>query len=240
MSSPSAVIVAKAESLPGVRAGIARLEDVLNVPSHKAAPKEPFSSSMEDEDAVTEWPPEARSVLVVGLHHPDDQPRLDWWDERGSPGDLRLVELCESMAGWLRSEFWISVLPLPYHVERGGLFLKDAAALAGLGVIGRNNLLVNPEWGPRIRFRAVLLEGELDPTGLLEGFLPCDSCALLCRLACPQDAFSTGIYHRPACAEQMVADAENASPNGEMGEDGSPRRVIKYCRACELACPVGV
>ena len=239
MSSTSAMIVAKAASLPGIKAGIARLRDVLNAPSYRAAPEEPFASSVEDENAVTEWPPGARSVLVMGLHHAEDEPRLDWWDERGSPGDLRLVELCESTAAWLRSEFRIDVLPLPYHVERGGIFLKDAAALAGLGIIGRNNLLLNPEWGPRIRFRALLIPGDLDPTGPLEGFSPCESCAQFCHLACPRDAFATGSYHRPACIEQMNADTENLSPEGELREDGSPTWVIKYCRACELACPIG-
>jgi epoxyqueuosine reductase len=239
MSTLSAAIIAKAESLPGIRAGITRLQDVLDAPSYKAAPQEPFSSSMEDEAVVAEWPPEARSLLVLGLHHPENDPRLDWWDKRGSPGDRRLVELCESMAGWLRSEFWVTVLPLPYHVERGGVFLKDAAVLAGLGVLGRSNLLINPQWGPRIRFRALLIEGDLEPMEPLEDFSPCESCAQFCHLACPRDAFAAGVYERPPCAEQMSADVENASPTGEVRADGAPRLAIHYCRACELACPIG-
>jgi epoxyqueuosine reductase len=38
--------------------------------------------------------------------------------------------------------------PLPYKVEEGGMFLKDAATLAGLGIIGKNNLLITPEFEP--------------------------------------------------------------------------------------------
>jgi epoxyqueuosine reductase len=120
------------------------------------------------------------------------------------------------------------------------VFLKDAAVLAGLGVIGRSNLLVTPQWGPRTRFRALLVEGDLEPTGPIQDFYPCESCAELCHLACPRDAFSTGAYHRPACIQQIDADVAGRGSGGEPWQDGRPKLVIKYCRACELACPVGI
>jgi epoxyqueuosine reductase len=240
MSSLSAEIIAEAESSPGVVAGIARVEDVLKGPSYQVVPDGEFSSSVSDEVAATEWPPDARSVLVLGLHHPEDHPQLDWWQGGSSPGDRRLVEICQSLERWLKDEHGISALPLPYHADRGGVFLKDAAALAGLGILGSSNLLVNPEWGPRVRFRALLLEGKLEPTGRLEGFSPCESCAQLCHLACPRDVFSTGVFHRPTCMRQINADVANEMLDGQVGEDGKPRPVVKYCRACELACPVGV
>jgi epoxyqueuosine reductase len=118
--------------------------------------------------------------------------------------------------------------------------LKDAAVLAGLGIVGKSNLLLNPEWGPRIRFRFILIEGDLEPTKPIEGFFPCESCGEICHSACPQDVFSTGVYHRLSCIKQLNADIANKIPDGEVDEDGIPRLVIKYCRACEFACPVGV
>ncbi|OEU84203.1 MAG: hypothetical protein BA873_15555 [Desulfobulbaceae bacterium C00003063] len=68
------------------------------------------------------------------------------------------------MKKWLRKEHSLDSQPLPYNVEKGGLFLKDAAVISGLGIIGQNNLLFHPEWGSRIRLCSILIEGDLQPT----------------------------------------------------------------------------
>jgi epoxyqueuosine reductase len=188
---------------------------------------------------VIEWPPEAWSVLVLGLHHPKNNPQLDWWYRGNTDGNRRLMELSESLKQWLGTGHNREAYPLPYHVEWGGLFLKDAAVLAGMGVIGKNNLLLHPEWGPRIRLRSILIEGELSPTVPIAGFSPCDTCNEPCQTVCPQNAFFAEAYDQPSCAAQMNADVANQVPGGEADKDGKPIAVIKYCRACELACPVG-
>ena len=240
MSSLSADIMIKSESFSGIKAGIARLEDILKAPSYQIVPDGEWTTSLSNEGTVTEWPPDAKSVLVLGLYHPEDNPQLDWWDGGNTMGNRRLMEISDSLKQWLKEEHGLSALSLPYHVEWGGVFLKDAAVLAGLGIVGRNNLLLNAEWGPRIRLRSILIEGELEPTRPVEGFSPCDSCSEICHSACPQNVFSTGIYYRPDCISQLNADIANKMPDGEVGEDGIPGLVIKYCRACEFACPVGV
>ena len=239
MPSLSTEITAKAESFQGIKAGIARLEDILNAPSYRVIPDGVWQSHLSPEETVTEWSPQAKSVLILGLYHPEHNPRLDWWYDGNTRGNRRLMEISDSLKQWLKDEYELNALPLPYHVESGGLFLKDAAVLAGLGIIGRNNLLLNPEWGPRIRLRSILIEGDLEPTGPIEGFSPCESCIKICHSACPQEVFYTGAYFRPNCITQINRDAANKIPDGEIGGDGITRRVIKYCRACEFACPVG-
>ena len=100
--------------------------------------------------------------------------------------------MSDQLKGSLAETFEIAAQPLPYHVEKGGIFLKDAAMLAGLGIIGANNLLITPQFGPRVRLRALFLDCELAaPTGPLN-FSPCDGCNQPCWEACPQQAFVSG------------------------------------------------
>ncbi|MFW6115299.1 MAG: hypothetical protein ACOC6E_03275 [Thermodesulfobacteriota bacterium] len=241
IQAESSEIIARAQSFSGIRAGIARLADVLRSPSYQAVPEKAGyrSSPASEEREVANWPPEAHSVLVLGLRHPKNTPQLDWWYRGNTDGNRRLMEISESLRQWLKTAHARGAYPLPYHVEWGGLFLKDAAVLAGLGVIGKNNLLLHPEWGPRIRFRSILIEGELSPNQPIEGFSPCEACDAPCQTACLQNAFSSQTYHRPSCAVQMNADAGAGAPSREIDENGTSITVIKYCRACEFACPVG-
>jgi len=181
----------------------------------------------------------AESVLVLGLEHPENEPELDWWDDRdgGTPGNRQLVNIAKDLKQWLQEEFGFNVHPLPYHVEKGGLFVKDAAILGGIGTLGSNNLVITKEFGPRVRFRALLIDVNLKPKAPID-FTPCQACDNPCRSACPQDAFANGFYSRISCNKQMEAD-ERGKDVFKQPDDKLPKPRIKYCRACELSCPVG-
>ena len=66
-------------------------------------------------------------------------------------------------------------------------------------------------------------------SAILQNAHPCVSCPMPCRDACPTAAFSSGSYCRDACKQQMTEN--EAHPELEDGI-----LLIKYCRACELAC----
>ena len=197
------------------------------------------------------WPDSARSVLVIALAHPKEQPELDWWDGRGTPGNRRMIETMERTRRQIETELHIGAHALPYHIEKGGVFLKDAAVLAGLGCIGKNNMLLTPQYGPRIRLRALFLDVAVEPTGP-SAFDPCIDCKVTCRTVCPEGAlvrkapvFSDwiatpnlpardGTYDRTRCNVRMEKDVA-ASRASESGEP----MPIRYCRQCEFVCPVG-
>jgi epoxyqueuosine reductase len=203
------------------------------------------------------WPEFARSAVVIGVAHPADQPELDWWQEGlpgGTPGNRLLMDISSRLSDWLESKLGFKAETLPYHVENGGIFLKDAAVMAGLGCIGKNNLFVTPDFGPRVRLRALLLDVGLPATGAVD-FNPCQGCAMPCRAACPQAAFQKKIYHeaelglaelpgrggvysRRLCNFQMEIDIRHSE---EVRIEGQhiPGKITKYCRRCEFACPVG-
>jgi epoxyqueuosine reductase len=165
-----------------------------------------------------------------------------------------LITINDQLSEWLEEAKGIQTRKLPYYIERGGVFLKDAAVMAGLGCIGKNNLLVTPEFGPRIRLRAILTYETLPNTGPLE-FDPCQDCSMPCREVCPQEAFASniysreefgldrlpgrsGLYSRNLCNIQMEKDVAQCERVKDKGGN-EPNRLIKYCRNCELACPVG-
>lgn len=229
-------VISQAELYEGIQAGIVSLEDVLKGPSYNATPEGSKNTHLLND---VDWPSDAQTVLVLGMNHPEKEPSLDYWEQGDSWGNRHLREISESLKQWLREKYNLAAHPLPYHVEKGGLFLKDAAVLSGIGIMGRNNLLLHPNWGPRIRLRSILLEGDWQTSEALEGFFPCETCKVFCQKACPVKAFPHGKYSRSICEKQMNTDEKNIASDGEIGENGKPNWVIKYCRACELTCPVG-
>lgn len=74
------------------------------------------------------------------------------------------------MTRFIQGEGW-EALPIPasqiidWEKQRGHLSHKEVALRAGLGWIGRNNLLVTPEYGCRVRLATVLTNVPLDCDG---------------------------------------------------------------------------
>lgn len=211
--------------------------------------------TIKDDDTLTEnqlfnWPETARSLLVIGLSHPRDLPKLDWWDGKGTPGNRLLIDIIKHTQEQIESNLKISTQKLHYYVEKGGVFLKDAAVLAGLGCLGKNNMLVTRDYGPLVRLRALFLDTEVEPTGPVE-FDPCADCKVPCRRVCPEKAMvekviafesiedsldipaRDGAYDRKLCNIRMEKDIY------ESNEYAGGHAPIKYCRKCEFVCPVG-
>jgi epoxyqueuosine reductase len=225
-SDITARIIAQAKTFGASLAGMVRIGALEGAPSY-------------DRCGLIPRLPGAGSLLVLALVHEPSRPELDWWDDRkgGTPGNRRMEETAMNLARWLKEELTISATLLPYHMERGGVFLKDAAILAGLGVIGKNNLLLTPQFGPRVRLRAMLVEVEVEPPETLE-FNPCARCCMPCTRACPREAFARDSYDRLHCSDQMKENEANRVSIAGAGKGTAPRLCTLYCRACELACPV--
>lgn len=205
-------------------AGLVPAADLGDCPSRKAS-------------RATAAMPAAGTILVLALVHSAANPALDWWDgpTGGTPGNRQLIDIAARVAEWLKTTRAIDARDLAYLPERDGIYLKDAAVLAGLGTLGRNNLVVTPAFGPRVRLRALLIDADLPGNDPLP-YHPCVNCDMPCLEACPQAAFASGAFSRDCCLEKMNAD-ETAALIAAEAE--SQPMVITYCRACEMACPVG-
>jgi len=179
------VINEKAVELGADLVGIANIADLKLSPSHAISEKmtefNGVGTSKEDGNnrGVVTWLDGFKSAVVIAVAHPVVKPEMDWWVSGNTSGNHQLIRIVSGLATWLESEAGIKCSQIPYHIERGGIYLKDAAVLAGLGCIGRNNMLITAQYGPRLRLRALLIDSELPSTGASE-FDPCDSCSAPC------------------------------------------------------------
>ena len=106
--------------------------------------------------------------------------------------------------------------------------LKHLAVAAGLGGQGKNTVVINPRFGPWLRFMAVRTNAPLAPTGsgvyAKEENPDCKSCQR-CIEACP-----VGIL-QPYCLRDT--DRCLAAISGER------RSELAICDKCVVVCPVG-
>ena len=239
-------VIEKAREFGASLAGITSVKALKSSPSHLAYGNFDENHTVGNRQDKLKpggivWPEDAQSAIVIALWHPEEEPKLDWWKHGysgGTTGNRMLISINAKLSLWLEEEKGVKTTQLPYHIEDGGIFLKDAAVMAGLGCIGKNNLLVTPEYGPRIRLRALFTDELLPETGPVD-FNPCRDCNLPCRNTCPQEAFRNGAYTRALCTIQMEVDRAGASAPKARARTDRPPLPIKYCRACELSCPVG-
>ena len=177
-------------------------------------------------------PPEGtKTVIVLAIWMED--PILDlWlhlpsWEDQGKPDrafedeilrgvSLRLSLLLE------REGYWAE----PANYEPG-LYLKEAGALAGLGIIGKNNLLITEKYGPRIRLRAVNTNASLKPDLIMESLDYCHECNK-CVDACPANAFDSGKYDKEACLSYCENNMKEISKYSAL-----------WCMDCSNICPIG-
>jgi epoxyqueuosine reductase len=239
-------LLAKALDLGAFAAGVVSVEMMLQTPSEKYVRKQgldnlDLGSVGPGQTKAPVWQFKAASLLITALAHPNDQPGLDDWQDGvkgGTRGNQELITINQELKKWLLF-YGIEAFDLHYYPEKGGVYLKDAAALAGLGVIGRNNLLLIPGLGASHRLRALALKTEFTPTPGTD-YNPCLGCPAPCLRACPEKAFShqdekgdsaggpKGGYNRDLCHLQMQKNLQK--PRGAA-------HAIRFCRNCELVCP---
>jgi epoxyqueuosine reductase QueG len=199
----------------------------------------PFLPWMPEEFYPQSIYPEARSVIVIGL--PVSLPVLEtspsiFYRELYNTVNALLDQYTYRLANFLNDSGYPSVF-----VPRDGYFgikalLKNpvaffshrhAAYLAGLGTFGVNNMLLTPEFGPRVRFGSVFTSAELEPGAPPEDQL-CTRC-MRCVKMCPANALDEKDYPKGLTDKKSCAEHSN-----ELNRQG-----ISPCGICIKVCPVG-
>ena len=106
---------------------------------------------------------------------------------------------------------------------RGILSLRHAGFLAGLGVLGKNTLLINDKLGNMIQIGALLLDKKLEGDPIAD-YQPCSEKCQLCIKSCPKKALDGITVNQYACRRQSTVVNERGF-------------ILKKCWECRRVCP---
>ncbi len=180
--------------------------------------------------------PDCRSVVVFACRFPLGSLLA----ESNSPYTLvrnmmvgKLDRISCGLAFELENE-GITSIPIPsadpydywdpeHNHGRGILSLKHSGVMAGLGVMGKNTLLMNDRYGNMMWLGAVLVTVDLEPDPLAD-YEVCPEKCTLCIDSCPQHALDGTIIDQKLCRERSNT---NSSGGGW----------VLSCNTCRKICP---
>ncbi len=222
--------------------------------------------------------PTARSVIVMAVAHSLGAayaPDIMLWTRNKMQTSRLLDQTAEKIGRLLELQGFLS-LPIsadkPVEIvklnpETGGKFrqtrvlgflsLKHAAVSCGMGEIGRNNLLLTPDFGPHQRLCAIVTEAPLE-AGPRREFNLCNRCEC-CVKACPTGALTDGRYDVDPCFVYWSYGFKRLPPTKLTEWPGFIGMLLKHarrrdvlveagqtymtdvdnCIECMRACPVG-
>ncbi|MBD3197523.1 MAG: hypothetical protein GF317_20890 [Candidatus Lokiarchaeota archaeon] len=166
-----------------------------------------------------------KTVIIFGIHLYDVI--LDAWSLDQSTGksfhylDSILENRALRIERFLQNKEFESKI-MPYNP---GIYLKDSAVLAGLGFIGKNNLLISSKYGPQVRLRAVITNAPLLTDKNNHESSKCGECDK-CIQACPAEALTVEGYDKKACYSYNMSNLKKLSNYTSI-----------WCNVCIDVCP---
>lgn len=150
-----------------------------------------------------------------------------------------LDSIAHKVSNFIQSQgYWSLPIPASQTLDtehlKGLISHKMVATRAGLGWIGKNALLVTPQYGPRVRLVSVLTGAPLEKSPKPISESKCGKCSL-CVKACPAGALKGRSWRLGTKREDLIdvnLCQETIKRNRKIfGES--------ICGVCISVCPVG-
>ena len=185
--------------------------------------------------------PSARSVVVLGTLYNTARPystqiddpgealisRYAWGDDYHDVLGVRTGALRD----WMRGQH-PAPLETRVYVDTGPVQEKVYAQQAGLGWVGKNTCLINPELGSWLFLSEILCSLPLDPDP--PGLDQCGTCTL-CLDACPTGALpEPGVLDATRCLSYLTIETKGPIPPAQRAGLGTH---VYGCDICQEVCP---
>jgi epoxyqueuosine reductase QueG len=204
------------------------------------APIERFAAAPDRQKPQTIMP-DAKSVIVLARRFLSGPLKYHHWTSYTTVHDgntQRLDNDAYTLALFLEKEFAAQAIPIPamapyFHWDEtkqyasGDLSHKHAAVAAGLGIMGKNHLLITPQYGNRVNLVSLITDLDITPDPLLEQKL-CPAACRLCIEACPVKALSP---NQPIQQSTCRGHCWTKLPRGFS---------VLQCWKCREICPAGL
>ncbi len=244
----AAAIKSKARELGFDRCGIAPAADLPELPFLARWIAQGYAGSLRfltrsagRRADVRRVVPTARSVIVTATVYNTRRPYSTETTDRSRAQVARyawgddyhrvLGERMEALLGWMRE-----TSPVPFegraHVDTGPIQERVYARHAGIGWIGKNCCVIDPDLGSWMFLGAIIcsLPLECDEPSLDQ----CGDCTL-CLEACPTEAFKApGVLDATRCISFLTIEHEGPLPADLAPKMGAH---VYGCDVCQEVCP---
>ena len=186
--------------------------------------------------------PECQSILVVAANClPGPTPDQDGSARiaayaRGEDYHEVLVERLRRLVAYIQDQTGLKDLPHRIYTDTGPLLERELAQRAGLGWIGKNTCLINPEHGSHFLLAEVMLAIRLVP----DTPFPADRCGSCTRCieACPTECILPDrTLDATRCISYLTIELKGAIPAGLRSSIGN---WVFGCDVCQEVCPWNV
>lgn len=183
---------------------------------------------------------EAKTVVVLARMFLTGPMKNKHWTSYTTVHDGNVIRLDHDayhLSRFIEKKYAANAIPVPamtpydhWDEERqyaaGDLSHKHAAVAAGLGVMGKNHLLITPQYGNRVNLVSIITDLKIEPDSICLSEL-CPPDCRLCIDSCPAGALKPNqSIDQPACRSHCWTKFSRGFP-------------VLQCWQCREICPAG-